>query len=271
MKKKYQKDDSFESNREKEKSILGINIISSIVSKAVSSPSQIASGLRQILFFYNLLPTEWKRKAYYIFEKLWNKNKVVLSTNPEQAQKVYEITFEDDKLNHLFNTLPQVDKAIMLQGKTMMDLISKGLHSDSDEIKLDVEERYGQRGLNIVNMLTSNDIVYLLEEIKEPVRRKELEDTFNEWAYKYDSIALMVSPSALNKPDKIKRDIINLSKKNVKDFILVNLSGKMEDCTKLLKIISDLKDEKELNYKEAPLDISDSGFCKSLRVKINFK
>ena len=49
--------------------------------------------------------------------------------------------------------LPQVDQAIMLQGKSMITLINKGLHSDSDTIKGTVEQKYGQRGLNIVNML----------------------------------------------------------------------------------------------------------------------
>ncbi len=272
MDKSSQKSGSDDSNDEnKERSILGIHVISSIVSRAISDTSQILSALKQILFFYNLLPPEWKKKAFYIFEKLWNKYKVTFSTNPEQPRKVYEITFEDKKLRKLYETLPPTDQAIMLQGRAMLDLISKGLHGESDEIKKDVEERYNQRGLNIVNMLTTKDIDYLLEEIGESFDPKQCIAKFNEWASQYDSIALLVSPSKLADPEKVKRDVINLSIKNIRPYALVNLSGKMEDCTRLLNIISDLKEKKALNYYNAYEDISDSGFCKSLRVRIDFK
>ena len=261
-----------EPNSKSEKEIAGISVISSIVSKVISDPSQILSGLKQILFFYRLLPKEWKKRAFWIFEKLWNKGKVVISTNPEQVEKIYEVKFEDKQLNNLYELLPQVDKAIMLQGKSMIDLINKSLHGDSDEIKINVEERYGKRGLNIVNMITTGDIHYLLEEIGEKQDKSWCEKQFNDWAYYYDNVALLVRPNELTEPSKIKERIVKLSKATPKDYALINLSGKMEDCTNLLNLIVSLKEEdKKLFYKHITHDISDSGFCKSLRVKLVFK
>ncbi|MEA3229332.1 MAG: hypothetical protein U9P44_00295 [archaeon] len=260
-----------ELNKDKDEQIIGISVISSIVSKVISDPSQILSGLKQILFFYRLLPKEWKKRAFWIFETLWNKKKVIMSTDPEQPGKIYEVTFEDTKLEKLYKILPQVDQAIILQGKSMLELINKGLHGDSDEIKRDVEKRYGQRGLNIVNMLTTNDIQYLLEELKEPLNDKDCEEKFNEWAYKYDTITFLVSPINLSNPNEIKKRVKELSKNTPKDYVLINLSGKTQDCTELWELISKLKDNKELNYYDIDSDISDSGFCKSLRIRINFK
>ena len=118
------------------------------------------------------------------------KKKVVISTEPEKSERVYELTFDNDGITQLYNNLPEIDQAIFLQGREMQILIQKGLHGDSDEIKLQVEKRYGQRGLNIVNMLTTNDIEYLLEELKKPIT-KEVESQFNEWVNKYDSFTLL--------------------------------------------------------------------------------
>lgn len=255
----------------KDKQIAGISVISGIVANVISDSSKILSGIKQILFFYRLLPAKWKEKAFWIFEKLWGKNKVVISTDPEQPQKIYEVTFEDAKLQKLFELLPEVDQAIMLQGRAMLELINKSLHGDSDEIKREVEHRYGQRGLNIVNMLTTNDIHYLLNELEEPLEEKKSLEKFNEWAYKYDLTALLVSPTELGDVTKIKQRIVELSKNTPKDYVLVNLSGKMEECTELLKVVNDLREQKELNYHDIDEDISDSGFWKSLRIRIDFK
>ena len=70
----------------KDQEILGIRVISSIVSKAgtVTDPSTILSAIKQIIFFYRLLPEKWKREASKLLDKLWNKEKVIISTEPEQ-------------------------------------------------------------------------------------------------------------------------------------------------------------------------------------------
>ena len=256
-----------------EQIVAGIIVIESIVSKVVSSSSEILSGLKQILFFYRLIPKKWKEKAFWIFEKLWTKKKVVISTNPEKAEQIYEVVFEDDKLKALYDMLPQVDQAIMLQGKSMITLINKGLHSDSDTIKGTVEQKYGQRGLNIVNMLTTKDIQYVLEEIETEkiTQQKDFEKKFNDWAHNYDSLSVLVSPIEISDNKNVKKKIMVLAKNTPKNYILVNVSGKMEDCTQLINIISELKENKELNYEKFIYDIFDSGWCKSLRGKIIFK
>lgn len=79
-------DQSKEAIDDKEsKLILGISVIQSLVTRVISNPSQILSGLKQILYFYRLLPEEWKKKAFWIFEKLWSKEKVVITTEPEKT------------------------------------------------------------------------------------------------------------------------------------------------------------------------------------------
>jgi len=267
------KDSNNKLDNTKEQEILGIQVISSIVSKVemVADPSTILSAIKEIIFFYRLLPEGWKRRASDLFLKLWNKRKVIISTDPEQPKKIYEVSFGDGKLDKLYKSVSKKDQAIMLQGKSMLDLINKGLHSDSDEIKKYVEERYHHRGLNVVDMMTTKDIEYLIEDIKESFTSKDYKKLFEEWVSKYDSIALLVSPSELSNINIVKSKIKEISAKTPKDYVLINLSGKMDDCAALLTIISNLKEEKELNYSKMEHDISDSGFCKSLRVKLLFK
>lgn len=257
---------------ESEKSIIGIEIISQLVSRIIDNPLQIFSGLKQILFFYKLLPPEWKKQAYYIFEKLWDKKKVVMSTNPDRPKQIYDVVFDDIQLNYLYSNLPQSDQSILIQGKAMLDLINMGLHSDSDGIKFEIEVRYGLRGLNIVNMITTKDIYYLLEELPEGPTKQDYEKIFNDWAANYDSIAILISPTEINSfSTRLETKILALAGKNVKNYLLLNLSGKLDDCMSLIKLVDRLKENKRLNYKEIKKpDISDSGFCKSIRIKIVF-
>ncbi|PKP54572.1 MAG: hypothetical protein CVT90_00565 [Candidatus Altiarchaeales archaeon HGW-Altiarchaeales-3] len=266
------KDSNNKSDHTKEQEILGIQVISSIVSKVeTADPSTILSAIKEIIFFYRLLPEGWKKKASKLLDKLWNMGKVIISTDPEQPGNIYEVSFGDGKLDKLYNSVSKRDQAIMLQGKSMLDLINKGLHSDSDEIKKYVEERYRRRGLNIVDMMTTKDIEYLIEDIKESFNSEDYKKVFDYWALNYDSIASLVSPSELSNSKIVTSKIKEISKKTLKDYVLINLSGKMEDCAVLLTIISNLKEEKELNYFKMEHDISDSGFCKSLRIKLLFK
>src|SRR3989344_3415680 len=253
------------SKEDKNKVILGISVISSIVSRVkTSEPTEILAALKQILYFYELIPEEWKKKAYYIFSKLWDRKKVIISTDPDKVENIYEVNFEDDRIQKLYQHLPQMDQAILLQGKSMLDLISKGLHGDSDEVKIKVENRYGQRGLNIVNMLTTKDIGYALDELDEILDPKKVETNFNRWSLDYDSISLLVPPVDLEHLELIEKRILATAKSTPKKFMIINLSGKIEDCTKMLQFVHTLKEKKILNYKSIDNDILDSGFRKSL-------
>jgi len=261
-----------DSNRTK--TILGIAIIQTIVSKAnISSPREILSSLKQIFYFYNLIPEEWKKKAYWIFEKLWNRKKIIISTNPDKAGEVYntDISFDDDRLQNLFNRLPKTDQAIMLQGKVMQDMINRGLHSDANEKKVSIKNRYGQRGVNIVNMITTNDISYTIEEIEKLPSTQNPESKFNEWADNYLNIVVLVSPYELENVETIKNRIKAATKNNTKrNYLLIHLSGRLEDGTKLILLIAELKEKKELQYNNFEPNIIDSGFYKTLTIKINF-
>ncbi len=263
--------DSKSQSTKKETVILGITIIQSLVSKVISDPNQILSGLKQILFFYRLLDPELKKKAFWIFERLWDNKKIVISTEPEKTERIFSIKFDNEKLKKLYEILPQIDQAIILQGKEMQDLINKGLHGDSDEIKQNIEKRYGQRGLNIINMLTTHDIEYLLDELPEPFEVRNVESKFNQWVIDYNIITVLVSPLSLDKPTEIKKRVLEAARCTPKKFILINLSGKIVECTALINLINEMKEKKELNYNEFIPNITDSGFYKSLRIKINFK
>ena len=93
-----------ENKGEKEQTILGIKVIEAIVSKAtraITSSSEILSAMKQVLFFYKLIPDEWKKKAFWVFEKLWSRKEVVISTSPDQTRQIYDVEFEDKKLKKL--------------------------------------------------------------------------------------------------------------------------------------------------------------------------
>jgi len=263
---------SKEPDLEEAKKSLGINLISQIVEKAAEAAApKVKAAIMQIISFYKYLPESWKKKAFWIFNKLWNKEKILISTNTEKPKKLYEVSFSDSELKNLFEMLPTNDQAIMIQGKSMLELIDMGLHGDSDEIKQNVEGRYGQRGLNIVNMLTTKDIFYLIKELGEEKNKEKGQELFNEWAHDYGLIAALISPSLLNTLDVVKKRILDISKKSKKGYCLVNLSGNTEDCTNLLNIVYKMKEDRILNFKNVEQEIFDSGFCKSIKIKIIFK
>lgn len=271
QKEKYE--DNIKTNNEKQ--ILGIRIIDAIASKVseLSSSEQIFSAAKQILIFYKLIPKEWKSTAAKIFEKLWSKKKIVMSTDPEKPAEIYETyetNFGDDRLTKLFKKVSERDKSIFILGKSMIDLIQKGLHNESESIKDTVDIRYDGRGLTIVNMITTGDIQYVLNEIDPLTDSKTILDTFNGWVDTYDSFALLISPSELIDPKKIEEKIINLSKRAKKNYVMVHVSGKIEDVNKVTEIISKMKEEKKLKYERLEPFIVDSGFYKALNAKILF-
>ncbi len=256
--------------------IVGIHVIEAIVTKVseISNPDKIYSAINQILFFYKYIPPEWKRKAYFILERLWNRKKVVISTDPEKPEKVYEtyeMTFEDERINKLFSILPPQDKSIMLLGKTVMDLLSKGLHAESDRVKIEVETKYDVRGLTIVHMITTGDINYVLDDIGTLSDSKATVGIFNKWVAEYDSIALLISPYEIKDLTKVEEKILTISKRAIKNYILVHISGEIDDVNKITTLIYSMKESKKLKYDKFEPAICDSGFYKALNAKILFK
>ncbi len=258
---------------EESETSVGITVIDSIVTKVTSGildPSQTLNAIKQILFFYKLIPRKWRRKAFFVFAKLWDKKQVVMSTDVEAPQQIYETSFDDGRINSILECLPESDKAIMYEGKAMLDLISRGLHSSSDEIKKDVKSVYGKRGLNIANIITTGDINYLLEDISNHSNREEVLKVFNYWVDNYRDIALLLSKT----PDMktIKKEIIRMVKAIKKDYILIHFTGPFRDMTVVQTVLSELFEKKKIiKYTLMEMDIQESGFRKALNVKINFK
>ncbi|GBE56305.1 hypothetical protein BMS3Bbin16_00507 [archaeon BMS3Bbin16] len=231
-------------------------------------PAQIASAITQILYFYQFLPDEWKRKAYFIFEKIWDRGNVVFSTNTEALKTIYEVKFDDKRINTIMEKLPTTDKSIMIQGWAMLNLISRGLHSESDKIKVDIQSRYGRRGINIVNILTTGDIDYLIDDITDLSNKDEVLKVFNWWAENYEKVALLINPD--DTKEELKEKIIKISSSLVKDYILIHSTGNFLEIQKNSKILSELFENGIIKYETIDVHIYDSGLCKALKAKVQF-
>ena len=252
--------------------ITGILVIGSIVTKTLSgdyNPEQIQAAIRQILFFYKLLPDEWKRKAFWIFEKLWNKQQVVITTEPESPKSYYENTFKNQKMKDLYQILPLPDAACIHMGNTMSNYISVGLHSESDETKKKIEYQYGQRGLNIINMVTTGDIEIFFEEINEKrIEGTNIINQFNQWIENYQKISLLLAPEISYNEKLVEEKVKEIVVNRIKSYILINMSGNMDDITKLLLTVEELKQKNPLLYKEILPLINQSGVLYSIKIKI---
>lgn len=253
-------------------SSLGISFIASIASKisSISSAEQVVSAILQIFVFFKSLPKAWQKKAFQIINTLWMRKVVIISTDPEEPQKVYEPPFDDGRLTKLYNVLPESDKSIILLGNSMTNLISRGLHKASDDTKMDVDEEHGKRGLTIVNMMTTGDLQYVLVEIEGVTDSKKILEIFNNWVTNYERVALLISPLDLDDLNKVECRILALSENTKQSYLLIHISGELFEINKLPIFINKLKDEKKLNFKEIECNIHDSGFYKALDVKIVF-
>ena len=254
--------------------ILGITVIDSIVNKVmmgILGHAQVIPAIKQILYFYKIIPSKWKNRAFGIFSKLWNKKVFLMSTNPEMPQQIYETSFSDGRIDEIIKFLSVTDRSIMYEGKSMLDLYKRGLHSEADRIKKDVKEYYGNRGLNIVNIITSGDINHLLDEINDFSNKENVIGIFDDWAENYVDIALLLSKENLNK-DYIKQKIIEMAESLKKDYIIVHLASNSSDVEDTQDMINNLlRKDRIIVYESITTNIEDVGFCKTLHVIIKFK
>lgn len=234
------------------------------------SPAKIFSAIKQIFFFYNYLPPEWRKKAAVIFKKLWDRHVVAVSTDPDVVSLIYNINFDNPEVNGLVDILPEPYSSLMYLGQSMKELTSKGLHAQSEHIKSVAEEKYGSIGLNITHMMLTNDIQYVLSECKGKTKEEKLR-IFEFWARDYKNIAFLGSAELLKNKPVFENKIIEIANKNLRDYILVNFAGTIDETLEVIKIIDNLKKQDKLNYKDYSNDLSDSGFKKFLRIKVNFK
>lgn len=259
------------SDGKKETNILGIEVIGNIVASlhGITSPMKIYAAMKQILYFYKLLPPEWKKKAYYLFVNLWEKKKVIFSTNPDSASEFMNAHFEDLRIAKLFNELPYNDKVILLAGKGMMDLVAKGLHSDSYASKGGVLQHHGIRGINIVDMLTTGDITQPITEMegKNPEERLKI---FNWWADNYHKVALLVTSEQIIQSEQLESAIKERASSGLRKYVFVNFAGTLDEVTKLIHIVGEMKEKKKLNYVSFIPVVKEFGFRTCLSMRIDF-
>ncbi len=194
-----------------------------------------------------------------------------MSTNPEMPQLIYDSSFSDGRINEIIKFFSVTDRSIMYEGKSMLDLYKRGLHSEANKLKKEVKERYGNRGLNIVNIITSGDINHLLDEISDFSNKENVLEIFDDWAENYVDIALLLSKENLNK-DYIKQNILELAKSLKKDYIIIHFASNYTDVENAQDMINNLLiNDKIIAYESIITNSEDVGFCKMLHVIIKFK
>jgi hypothetical protein len=225
--------------------------------------------MKQILYFYKLLPEEWRRKAHFIFDNLWKKKTAILSTNPDAAMGFMEANFNDARINQLFALVPDNDKKIMFASQGVIDLTDKGLHADSFISKGLILKNHGIRGINITDMLTTGDIEQPLLESAGKKSEEQLK-IFNWWADNYDKIAFLVLSEQIAEPEKIEAEIKERAKSRLKPYVLINFAGTLEEARKLIDIITDMKTQKKLNYISIVPILKERGFKTCANIRIDF-
>lgn len=255
-----------------EKEIIGIRVIKNIAEKAFSGMipgAQILNAIKEIIIFYRLLPDDWKVKAKKIFKKLWDREQVTLSTDTEKAKSIFEVDFEDERIKELYDLLPPADRSALRLGKLIDDYNRKGLHSEVGDVRTEILEKYGERGLNISHLISSGDIQDLLEDVgssSEEVKK----EIFYQWSEQYNTFALFLSPTELENESEIKKKLKNMIKNTPKDYILIHMIGSTEDIDNLNALFNrffsvDFKCEGQQST------ISELGFCKNIKIKIHFR
>lgn len=131
-------------------------------------------------------------------------------------------------------------------------------------------QRYGRLGLNIVDMITTEDIAYLLKEIKErKLSKPQISERFEWWAQNYDSFAVLVAPEELSDKTKVTAKIVEAAKKG-HEKIFVHLTGKIEALVVLQELLQNLKTGEVLNYKRIETHTKPSGFYTAFNATLEF-
>lgn len=260
---------------DKEESIIGINVIESLVDRVTSGlldPTQTLSAIKEILYFYKFLPKKWKKKASQIFMKIWDKRQVIMSTSPETPKQIYETSFDDARIESLIEHLSESDRSAMYEGKSMMDLSKRGFHSDVNKIKNEVKEKYGYRGLNISHIISTGDINFLLNEIRNLKNKKEVIKVFGWWANNYQNVSFLISREEEFDTDSITERIVGMCKLMKRNYIIIHFSSNLDEVQNIQVFINDLfEKEKIAKYKKIEMNISDTGFCKVLDAIVYFE
>ncbi len=168
----------------------------------------------------------------------------------------------------MYNLLPPADRSALRLGKLIDDYNRKGLHSEVGDVRTDILEKYGERGLNISHLISSGDIQYLLDEI-ENSSEEEKKEVFYHWSEQYNRFALFLSPAELENENEIRTKIKNIIKSTPKDYILIHMIGSTEDIDKLNILINRFFSD-DFKYENQQSTISEIGFCNNIKIKVSF-
>jgi hypothetical protein len=242
---------------------LAIKIVSGIVDRVLTetNPKKIISAVQQILSFWNFIPDDLKQKCFWIFHKIWDKRFIVFSTKREIPNLLLGETFMDAQMQRIFRCISEPDASAFYLGVCMRELISRGQHEESNKIKQSILLRYPDRGLPIANLITTNDITYVIEDVGENQEKDLVRKVFEEWVNNYRNIAVLIHAEDVKDVALIESKVIVATKSLKKKFIIINMtSNSIETITDLVTIIKNMKTSQKLKFSEFKENISESGF-----------
>lgn len=238
-----------------------------------ATAAEISAGMSQIITFWKVLPEEWKGKSRSIFKKLWDEKKVIISDDSDSVRDSFDVDFEDERIYRLASAVNSYNRACLIAGRQILNYWQKGLTEPGKEVRKSIEETYGEEGLKVLNMMTTRDVEYVVEDMEdiENMSDDDIQQRFNEWISDYNKFSKRVTvPEIRDDGSQVKEDIIELSKETPKDFIVLHISASTEDIMKLNGLITDLKENERLSYSELDMDQFERGFQDVGRIEILF-
>ncbi len=202
---------------------------------------------------------------------LWEGSRTILfSTNKQKADEITNIKIEDERLRNFRKLLNYNDKSIISESVSIINLHNRGQHSESEYRKDELSKKYKLRGLIICHMITTGDMSLVLDEIQEINENKNKIECFGWWIKNYNNISILISPSELDDIDSIHVKILEINRKLVKNYINIHLTGTVDECNNILKIIEKMKKNKIIKYSNLMHFINESGFLMSIKIQMDF-
>ena len=243
------------------------NLVTKICSGSVTQ-ADILSAMGQVIYWFSLLSEEWRRKAFWLFDKLWKKRQVSMSTHTTLPKEIYDaVNFEDARIKSLTTVLGVPDTSVLILGELINRHLSRSLHDAVSNVKQEVQANYGIRGITIVRMVNTKDISLVLDEIDESPEKKL--EIFEYWIANYPNISCLLSHDDIDK-QLAGEKILETAKRSPREYIFVHISWNMEYIQKTIKLVEQLRDENKLNYTGIDQNISACGFLFSLKLTIRF-
>lgn len=253
-----------------------IRFISNIVEKISQQENitKIVGGIQQILDLWRYIPNDLKRKAYFVFEKVWKKKAIAFSTKHELLPIFFDNEFQDKQVKKIYQSISDNDASALLLGLSTLELINRGQHTQAELLKQSAYSRYEKRGSTIVNFVTTKDIYLMIDEDTHNIENKEeIKRKFEWWVDNYQTISVLVSPEDLQNAEKIENQILSATCSLKRNYVLINMStNSIDSINTLINIIEKMENNKKIKYlKFEKENISESGFYYSFKGRLLFR